>query len=79
MDKLPKAHHQVTDTEILEYVLGGLKSHVIAGMPISPHEAENTVISAGDLSGNIATHQGLFGVIFLAIGMATVDHQTRWE
>jgi len=41
------------------------------------HDAEDAVIACSDLGGYVASYAGLLGVVFVAVGVAAVDHDLR--
>src|SRR5690606_39449540 len=41
------------------------------------HHAADTHIAARDLTGHIGQHFGLTAVVFIAVGVAGIDHHTR--
>lgn len=43
------------------------------------HNAHDASVAAGDLAGDVAADGGLLGVILVAVGVAAVNHDARWD
>ena len=43
------------------------------------HDAHDALVAAGDLACDVAADGGLLGVVLVAVGVAAVDHDARWD
>ena len=43
------------------------------------HDAHDAPVATGDLAGDVAADGGLLGVVLVAVRVAAVDHDARWD